>query len=61
MALNSKHRTNRKKIKHSKRPKSCFHKEWVEKANRNKPALNKIMITHDKRINYNFVASLKVH
>ena len=58
VALNSKHRTNRKQRNHRKTIKTSFLKEQVEKADLDKPVLNKIMITRDKRITYNFVAPL---
>ena len=47
MALNSKHRTNRNERKHRKATKTSFPIEWVEKAVREKPVLNKIMTTHN--------------
>ena len=47
VALNSKHRTNRKERKHRKVTKTNFPREQVEKTDRDKPVLNKIMTTRD--------------
>ena len=58
VALNSKHRINRKERKHIKAPKTSFPREQVEKADQDKLILNKIMATCDKHMKYNFVAPL---
>ena len=63
--LNSKHRTNRKErkqrqLKERKATKTSFPREQVEKADRDKPVLNKIMTTRNQRVKYNFVATLKL-
>ena len=47
VALTSEHRTNRKQRKHRETTKTCFLKEEVEKADLEKPVLNKIMTTRD--------------
>ena len=50
VALNSKHKTNRKQRKHRKATIISFPKEEVEKANLDKPVFNKIMTTREKRV-----------
>ena len=45
MALNSKRRTNSKERKHRKATKTSFPRKQVEKVDRDKPVLNKIMTT----------------
>ena len=45
VALNSKHRTDRKERKHRKGTKTSFPREQVEKVGQDKPVLNKIMTT----------------
>ena len=47
MTLNSKHRTNRKQRKHRETTKTSFPKEYVEKADLDKPILSKITTTRD--------------
>ena len=47
VALNSKHRINRKERKHIKAPKTSFPREQVEKVDQDKLILNKIMATCD--------------
>ena len=47
VTLISKHRTNRKERKHRKATKMSFPRELVEKADRDKHILNKIMTTHN--------------
>ena len=47
VALNSKHRTNRKERKHRKATKTSFPREQIEKADQAKAVFNKIMTTHD--------------
>ena len=49
VALNSKHKTNRKQRKHRKATIISFPKEEVEKVDLDKPVFNKIMTTREKR------------
>ena len=50
VALNSKHKTNRKERKHRKATETSFPREQEEKVDRDKPVLNKIMTTRDQHI-----------
>ena len=47
VALNLKHRTDRKERKHKKVTKTSFPREQVEKVDQDKPVLNKIMTKRD--------------
>ena len=50
---------NRQKTQNTEKQKACFLKEYVQNADLQKSALNKIMITHEYTIKYDFVAPLK--